>query len=102
MTRKLGALGQESMRFDGPEYQPVRDNPRLSTQLMRIFALMQDGAWRSLAEIEQATGDPAASISAQLRHLRKPRFGLHIVDRRLRDGSAGGLYEYRLTVNDGK
>lgn len=49
----------------------------------------------TLAEIEAATGDPEASISAQIRHLRKKRFGSYIVDKRRRD-EKGGTWEYRL------
>jgi hypothetical protein len=85
------------MRFDGADYQPQRDNPRLSTQYLDIFQLMSDGAWRTLPQIESATGHPAASISAQLRHMRKKRFGSHTVERRYIDA---GLYEYRLIIND--
>lgn len=80
-------------RFDGADYQPVRDDPRLTSQLGRIKSLMLDGQWRSLVEIERATGDPPASISAQLRHLRKKRFGSYIVERRY---IIDGLYEYRV------
>jgi hypothetical protein len=56
---------------------------------------MRDGEWRSLAEIERSTGDPPASVSAQLRHMRKPRFGAHIVSKRY---AGDGLFLYRLTV----
>jgi hypothetical protein len=80
-------------RFDGDDYQPARDDPRLTSQLGRIKTLMLDGRWRTLPEIESETGDPPASISAQLRHLRKKRFGSHTVERRY---IADGLYEYRL------
>lgn len=79
--------------FDGADYVPERDDGRLGRQCQRVFNLMKDGLWRSLPEIEQATGDPQPSISAQLRHFRKPRFGAHTVDRRRGDSS---LYEYRL------
>jgi hypothetical protein len=79
--------------FDGADYVPERDDERLGKQCQRIFALMKDGLWRSLPDIEQITGDPQPSISAQLRHFRKPRFGAHIVERRRGDNS---LYEYRL------
>jgi hypothetical protein len=60
--------------------------------------LMSDGYWRTLDEIAHATGDPHASISAQLRHLRKPRFGAYVVEKRHRGAPARGLYEYRLLV----
>lgn len=79
--------------FDGADYVPERDDERLGKQCQRIFNLMKDGLWRSLPEIEQITGDPQPSISAQLRHFRKPRFGAHTVERRRCENS---LYEYRL------
>lgn len=83
-------------RFNGSDYVRRRDNPRLVRQHERIRDLMLDGRWRTLDEIATATGDPAASISAQLRHLRKKRFGSFIVDKRHRGDDARGLYEYRL------
>ncbi len=86
-------------RFDGPVYVPALDDRRLTGQLLRIFELMRDGQWRTLPEIEEETDDPAASISAQLRHLRKARFGSHRVDKRRRTSATSGLWEYRLIVN---
>ena len=71
---------QAELRFDGPDYIPERDNVRLTGQLERIWNCMQDGEWRTLSRISTITGDPESSISAQLRHLRKPRFGSHHVD----------------------
>jgi DNA-binding transcriptional regulator GbsR (MarR family) len=61
--------------------------------------LMRDGRWRTLDEIARSTGDPHASISAQLRHLRKARFGEHTVDKRARGDRRQGLFEYRVQVN---
>jgi hypothetical protein len=83
-------------RFDGPAYVPERDDARLSGQIERVYRLMRDGEWRTLDEIARATGDPQASVSAQLRHLRKARFGGHRVDREY-DGA--GLHRYRLIPN---
>jgi hypothetical protein len=91
-------MNPEPYIFDGADYIPARDNPRLSYQFERIRNLMLDGEWRSLPEIEAATGDPPASISAQLRHLRKARFGGYTVDKRY-DGD--GLYRYRVTLAGG-
>jgi len=82
--------------FNGPAYMPARDRMRLTAQMERIFSIMKDGEWRSLDQIRAQTGDPQASISAQLRHLRKERFGAHRLDRRY-DGN--GLYSYRLIIN---
>jgi hypothetical protein len=86
--------------FNGPEYIPDRDHERLTGQIKRVFDLMCDSKWRTLDEIASTTGDPPASISAQLRHLRKERFGGHTVGRRARAGNRSGLYEYRLVVSD--
>jgi hypothetical protein len=84
-------------RFNGPSYDHERDSQRLTGQIQRVFALMSDGTWRTLREIAEATGDPEASVSAQLRHLRKPRFGSHTVERRRRGVESSGLWEYRMT-----
>lgn len=80
--------------FNGSGYD-TKDHARLKGQILRIQTAMMDGAWRTLGEIEAMTGDPQASISAQLRHLRKRKFGDHVVDKRRRDD--GGLWEYRLS-----
>lgn len=80
-------------RFDGDDYTPERDDPRLTAQQRRIWQVMSDGEWHTLAGIAFITRDPEASVSAQLRHLRKPRFGGHTIDRR---HLGNGLYEYRL------
>ena len=89
---------QTPLRFDGPAYDPARDQVRLSGQIERVFNLMRDGKWRTLGEISAATGDPESSISAQLRHLRKARFGAHTVNRRHVEN---GLFEYSLEVRQG-
>lgn len=79
--------------FAGSDYIPERDQKRLSVQHERIRDLMIDGAWRTLGEIARITGDPEASISAQLRHLRKEEFGAFVVNKR---HVSGGLYEYQV------
>jgi hypothetical protein len=81
-------------RFNGPSYDAARDNARLGAQIIRVFEAMKDGQWRSLQEIAAITGDPESSISAQLRHLRKQRFGGHKVEREYR---GNGLHVYQLT-----
>lgn len=88
--------------FTGDNYSPKNDDERLTGQLKRIFDLMKDGNWRTLSEISEITGDPQASISAQLRHLRKVRFGLHIVLKRNRGDRGHGLFEYRLILNSSR
>jgi hypothetical protein len=79
------------MKFVGDSYNAQIDDARLTSQLDRILALMIDGIWRTLSEIELATGAPAASASAQLRHIRHRTY---IVKKRVRGDRSGGLYEY--------
>lgn len=86
----------KNARFNGSDYVPDRDNKRLSGQISDIFNLMRDGAPRTLAEIADATGHPETSVSAQLRHLRKERFGSHKVEKKHK---GGGLYKYQLIEN---
>ena len=83
-------------RFAGDDYQPMRDDLRLTGQLLRIWRVVCDGSWRSLNWISEKTGDPHASISAQLRHLRKERFGAHTVEKK---HMGAGFYLYRVTPN---
>jgi len=90
------------MRFNGPSYDHGTDSERLTKQHASIRELMLDGVWRTLREIEAATGYASASVSAQLRHLRKPRFGSYIVEKRHRGAPALGHYEYRVLRPEGK
>lgn len=83
-------------RFNGSDYQPMRDDIRLTGQLLRVWTVMCDGAARTLASIATLTGDPEASVSAQLRHLRKDRFGAHLVEK---EHLGRGLFSYRVTPN---
>ena len=82
--------------FNGPDYCPKRDNKRLLSQQEQILAVMKAGRSLTLHEISEMTQQPEASVSAQLRHLRKPRFGSYTVTK---DYIGGGLYAY--AVNGG-
>ena len=82
-----------AQRFSGVTYEPHLDEARLSGQLKRVRDLMSDGRSRTLAQIAQEVGSSEASVSARLRDLRKPRFGLFTVHRH-RIGK--GLYCYQL------
>jgi hypothetical protein len=83
------------MRFDGADYNHARDSRRLTNQLDVVLTIMRDGEWRSLGEIAELACAPEASVSAQLRHLRKPRFGGHTVNKKY---IGGGLYKYQLEL----
>lgn len=89
-------MTQTQIDFDGPCYNRELDCARLTGQLLRVYNHMKNGKWQTLDEIADATGDPAASISAQLRHLRKSKFGSHQVDKRRRGEPGNGLWEYKL------
>lgn len=91
-------MNQLALEFDGRTYQPEHDRERLNSQLRRVFDTMEDGLWRTLAEISEATGDPQASVSARIRDLRKVKFGGFSVDKRRRGEPMVGLWEYRLVT----
>jgi hypothetical protein len=70
-------------------------NENRETQLHTIRDLMilaaQRGAWLTLGEIAEFTEIGEASISAQLRHLRKARHGRHRVEKRRRSAAQDGF-----------
>lgn len=78
----------------GATFDPEIDGPRLAQQQRKVFDLMKDGQWRTLAKIAAETGAPEASVSARLRDLR--RVGL-TVERRRFDAHAG-LWLYRVAL----
>lgn len=82
-----------TLRFNGADYNHARDASRLTAQHERVLAVMQDHKPHTLSEIADITGDPEASVSAQLRHLRKPRFGGHKIEKTY---LGAGLYAYQL------
>ncbi len=97
-------MSTRAPHFDGPEYQPELDFVRLSGQIQAIrdFMLAQS-AWLTLPEIcaglrtqHPGSGFPENSVQAQLRHLRKPRFGGYEVGKRRRGDGGRGLFEWRV------
>jgi hypothetical protein len=88
----------ERARYEGP-VDPKIDFDRLQGQTRVIFDLMSDGIYRTLSEIENITGFPQASISAQLRHLKKHRFGANTVNKRIRFEDKG-VWEYQVIPAD--
>ncbi len=67
-----------------------------------LLSATECGSWLTLRELAQLTQYGEASISAQLRHLRKPKYGRYIVEKRVRRGLVlsdvehGAVWEYRL------
>lgn len=89
----------ENPHFNGPDYTPELDHKRLTGQLKAIRDYMLDGKHRTLQEIASSLGYPEASVSANLRHLRKDRFGAFTLNKRRRpklDGSIGSTFEYQV------
>ncbi|QFZ84580.1 hypothetical protein GFK26_18300 [Variovorax paradoxus] len=84
------------MSFCGPGFDPTLDEERLNEQILRVYRCMNDSTWRTLGELSEATGDPEASVSAQLRNLRKVEYGSFVVERRRRGLATTGLWEYQL------
>lgn len=84
------------MQFHGSDYDKTRDVKRLTVQIEVIFNLMADEKFRTLRDIALLTDYPEASISAQLRNMRKESFGSHTVKKR---HVKNGLYEYSLIIN---
>ena len=78
-------------RFDGADLTP-EDHPRLAGQLAKVYAVIQSGQWYTVAQIAHLIQAPENSVQAQLRNLRKPRFGGHTVERM----RFGALTVYRL------
>lgn len=82
--------------FDGETYSADQDHTRLKGQLWRVFQLMSDGKWRTLADIATEAGGSEASVSARLRDLKKAQYGSHTLEKQR---VTGGLWRYRLFVS---
>lgn len=83
-------------KFDGSDIEDKFDTSRLSKQIRELYDLIRDGRYRTLSEIKAETGHPESSISANLRNLRKKRFGSFTVNKRRRNLPSAGLWEYQL------
>lgn len=83
------------MTFGGNTFDQAQDGKRLTGQLGRVFAVMRDGDWHTLAELAQKCGGSEAAISARIRDFRKPQFGaMEVITERVR----GGLWRYRMVL----
>jgi hypothetical protein len=68
-----------------------------------MLSAAECGTWLTLRELSRLTSYGEASISAQLRHLRKPRYGAFVIDKQVRKyddvnqvAEHGAVWEYRL------
>jgi hypothetical protein len=87
-------------RKTGREQTILRTQREVLRDVMLSAAERQ--AWQTLQELARLTRYGEASISAQLRHLRKPQFGGFVLEKRQRHGQVvsaeehGTVWEYRL------
>lgn len=67
---------------------------RVRDFMLNMCRISEGRGWATLSEIEEMTGVHKACVCANLRHLRKTRYGSYIVDKRHRQNI--GAYEYRV------
>lgn len=79
--------------------EPARKQREVIRDVM--LSAGQCASWLTLEELARLTQYPPASISAQLRHLRKPRYGgyavvkrCRVVNKAMRAEGFGALWEY--------
>ena len=97
MSRDL--TSEEAVQLEGGAsdgmYRPGRTQRETLLMVLRIAA--QYETWVTLAELAAKTKFPPASISAQLRHLRKAKYGGWGIEKRRREWTTDELvWEYRL------
>jgi len=86
-----------------------REDKRIARRRQRdvlcdvMLSARECDTWLTLDELAKLTHYPPASISAQLRHLRKPEYGNYAVEKRprtmqaiLRGEDFGTVWEYQL------
>ncbi len=81
--------------FEG-KVESKEDDIRLGKQMMVIknVLLKNMNSWLTVDEVHAMTFYPHASISAQLRNLRKEKHGGYDVEGRYREGTK--IFEYRM------
>jgi len=103
MSEQMRSEGQEAAQLAGASAGAARMLRQRRTQREVLLMVLRVAAeydfWVTLAELAEKTKFPPASISAQLRHLRKAEYGAWKVERRKRDWVTDGLvWEYKLGI----
>src|SRR6266481_1335304 len=97
--------GEEAKMRRTPRRELVRVARRRQRDVLCdvMLSARQCETWLTLEELAKLTHYPPASISAQLRHLRKPEYGGYAVEKRprvvdtvLRGEDFGTVWEYQL------
>ena len=79
--------------FDGDDYVADRDNARLINQIDKVRMYMENAGYLTVKQIAADLKQPEPSVSAQIRNLRKDRFGARTVNREYR---GNGCYAFKL------
>tara|TARA_R110002167_G_scaffold282191_1_gene487457 strand:+ start:372 stop:665 length:294 start_codon:yes stop_codon:yes gene_type:complete len=79
--------------FDGDDYVADRDNARLTNQIDKVRMYMENAGYLTVKQIAADLKQPEPSVSAQIRNLRKDRFGARTVNREYR---GNGCYAFKL------
>jgi hypothetical protein len=80
-------------------FRPGRTQRETLLTVLRLAARYE--TWVTLEELAGKTKFPPASISAQLRHLRKAKFGAWVVEKRRREWMQEEVvWEYRLAEGE--
>lgn len=95
--------------FDGAVYEEEKDVVRLSGQIERVHTILAQSkdVWLTVSEIqikianEFLLDDPECSISAQIRNLRKERFGGYMIEKQRRGSEDSAIWEYQLQPENG-
>lgn len=100
MSEQIDLLSFVPPPVQGATFDSGLDGERLSEQCRRVFELMRDGAWRTLAMIGEGADAPEASASARCRDLRRwlAEHCAGTVERK-RDEHIPGLHWYRVVLN---
>jgi hypothetical protein len=82
---------------DGETFNRARDIDRLDNAMGRIYSMMKDGKWYTLAELSSAGECSEACASARFRDLSKPKFrGPNANWTTQKEHVSRGLWHYRL------
>jgi hypothetical protein len=65
--------------------------------LYKLLSVVKDGKWRTIKQLSDATGNIPTAASANMRNLRKAKYGGYIIERR---HLGNGLYEYRMALDE--
>ena len=89
-------IQQIQIHFDGVTYDPKLDYTRLTTQLGKVYNLLNTGRWYTLRQLADLVKAPEASVSARIRDLRKLKFGEHNIEH---DRLSNGVWRYPMILN---